>query len=470
MKINITKRDIIWSYIGTILSMGSNFLMLPMIIFYMNDSMVGLWYVFASIGTIATLFDFGFSVTFARNITYCWSGANKLKKEDVEFIENKEPDYLLMKQVIDTCRLIYFIISLIALVLLLTVGTIYINNISKTINGNQHMIAWFIYAFATFINLYYGYFASFLRGVGAIKEVNKNTIIARILQIILTFFLLFYGMGIIGISIAYLAYGIVFRALGKYEFYDYQKIGENLSKVIYNFNFQKSKELFYIVWHNAWRDGIISISNYLSIQASTLICAMYLSLADTGNYSIGVQISMAIAVVAGILYSTYQPALQETYISANRGQMQIIMSRIVTGFVILFLVCFLGVVMIGVPILKYIKPDINLSLSMLFWLSMYQFILKFRDCYTSYFSCTNRIIYVTAFVLSSLLCILLSIIFIGKLNFGIQGLIAAQIISQIVYNVWYWPYKAHKELAISFFDLLKIGFSDLSYNIRRILS
>lgn len=179
---------------------------------------------------------------------------------------------------------------------------------------------------------------------------------------------------------------------------------------------------------------------------------------------------MAIAVVAGILYSTYQPALQETYISANRGQMQIIMSRIVTGFVILFLVCFLGVVMIGVPILKYIKPDINLSLSMLFWLSMYQFILKFRDCYTSYFSCTNRIIYVTAFVLSSLLCILLSIIFIGKLNFGIQGLIAAQIISQIVYNVWYWPYKAHKELAISFFDLLKIGFSDLSYNIRRILS
>ena len=70
--------------------MGSNFLMLPMIIFYMNDSMVGLWYVFASIGTIATLFDFGFSVTFARNITYCWSGANKLKKEDVEFIENKE--------------------------------------------------------------------------------------------------------------------------------------------------------------------------------------------------------------------------------------------------------------------------------------------------------------------------------------------------------------------------------------------
>ena len=47
--------------------------------------------------------------------------------------------------------------------------------------------------------------------------------------------------------------------------------------------------------------------------------------------------------------------------------------------------------------------------------------------------------------------VLLSIIFIGKLNFGIQGLIAAQIISQIVYNVWYWPYKAHKEISNIFF-------------------
>ena len=55
-------------------------------------------YIFASIGAIATLFDMGFAVTFARNITYCWSGAKQLKKEDVVFVENSEPDYYLMKK------------------------------------------------------------------------------------------------------------------------------------------------------------------------------------------------------------------------------------------------------------------------------------------------------------------------------------------------------------------------------------
>lgn len=66
MSINLSKVDIIWSYVGTILSMSANVLMLPVIVYYLDSDMLGLWYVFASIGGIAVLFDFGFGVTFAR--------------------------------------------------------------------------------------------------------------------------------------------------------------------------------------------------------------------------------------------------------------------------------------------------------------------------------------------------------------------------------------------------------------------
>ena len=71
MKVRISKKDVIWSYIGTLMSMGANLLLLPFLMYFLSDEMLGLWYVFASIGAIATLFDMGFSVTFARNITYC---------------------------------------------------------------------------------------------------------------------------------------------------------------------------------------------------------------------------------------------------------------------------------------------------------------------------------------------------------------------------------------------------------------
>ena len=126
MKIKLSSKDIVWSYIGTIISMGANLLMLPFLMYFLDEDMLGMWYIYASIGAIATLFDMGFSVTFARNITYCWSGAKQLKKENVEFVTDSEPDFYMMKQVLTTCQIIYGILAGAAFILLLSFGTWYI--------------------------------------------------------------------------------------------------------------------------------------------------------------------------------------------------------------------------------------------------------------------------------------------------------------------------------------------------------
>ena len=457
MKINLSKQDILWSYIGTILSMGANLLMLPFLMIFLDENTLGLWYVFASIGAIATLFDFGFGVTFARNVTYAWAGARELKKEGAELAINREPDYRLMKKVLKTCKIIYGIIAGSALLLLLTLGTGYVIFVSREINGYTYIIAWIIYAVAVFLNLYYGYYASFLRGVGNVAQANKNTVWARLLQIILMVVLLFMKFGLIGACVAYLAYGTLFRLLGKHYFYKYKGIGENLSKVKYEPSGDEIKEMISIVWHNAWRDGAISLCNYCCNQVSTLICSAYLSLAETGTYSIGVQIASAIATIAGTLYNTYQPELQVAYISADKDKMRKTMSMIVVSFVYLFFLGTASFCVIGIPFLKLIKPSAVVSIPILIGLCVYQFILKYRNCYTSYFSCTNRIIYVGGFTISAILCVGLSFVAIGPLNMGIWGLISAQIISQAVYNLWKWPSLGHKELGLSIKDMIYIG-------------
>lgn len=437
--------------------MGANLLMLPFLMIFLDENTLGLWYVFASIGAIATLFDFGFGVTFARNVTYAWAGARELKKEGAELAINSEPDYRLMKKVLKTCKIIYGIIAGSALLLLLTLGTGYVIFVSREINGYTYIIAWIIYAVAVFLNLYYGYYASFLRGVGNVAQANKNTVWARLLQIILMVVLLFMKFGLIGACVAYLAYGTLFRLLGKHYFYKYKGIGENLSKVKYEPSGDEIKEMISIVWHNAWRDGAISLCNYCCNQVSTLICSAYLSLAETGTYSIGVQIASAIATIAGTLYNTYQPELQVAYISADKDKMRKTMSMIVVSFVYLFFLGTASFCVIGIPFLKLIKPSAVVSIPILIGLCVYQFILKYRNCYTSYFSCTNRIIYVGGFTISAILCVGLSFVAIGPLNMGIWGLISAQIISQAVYNLWKWPSLGHKELGLSIKDMIYIG-------------
>lgn len=466
MKINLMKKDIIWSYIGTILSMGANLLMLPFLMYFLTDDMLGLWYIFTSIGAIATLFDFGFGVTFARNITYAWAGVRELKREGVTFAYNSEPDYKLMKRVLSTCKVIYGLIASIALFLLLSLGTGYIVYVSREISGNTHIISWVIYSIAVFLNLYYGYYTSFLRGVGDVAQANKNTVWARLVQIILMVLLLIMGCGLIGACVAYLAYGTLFRLLGKYYFYKYKEIGQKLDKIEERPSRIEIKEMFHIVWHNAWRDGAISVCNYLCNQASTLICSAYLSLTETGVYSIGVQIASAIATIAGTLYNTYQPELQAAYITYNKDKLRKTMSMIVTSFGYLFLFGTIGFCTVGIPLFKLIKPSAVVSIPVLLGLCLYQFVLKYRNCYTSYFSCTNRIIYLNGFMVSAVLCVGLSFLAIRIFDLGVWGLILAQIISQAVYNMWYWPIKAHKELELSLKEMIVIGMKESCRMIR----
>ena len=469
MEVKLSKKDVLWSYIGTILSMGANLVMLPVIIYYLNVDMLGLWYVFVSIGAIAVLFDFGFGVTFARNITYCWSGAEELKKEDVIYTDNHEPDFLLMKRVLKACKTIYLRISSVALLLLLTAGLAYVIYISHNLKGYEHLIAWVVYSVAVFLNLYYGYYASFLRGVGAVGEANKNMVIARSAQIIITIVLLMLGLGIVGVCIAYLAYGTFFRVLGKWKFYRYQHIGERLSEVKTPITREDVQPLVVVVWHNAWRDGVISLSNYLSNQATVIICSLYLTLAETGIYSIGVQIGMAIAAISGTFYMASQPQLQSAYITHDLEKTRRTMSVIVVSLFLLFTLGVIGFVMVFLPLLRIVKPEAVVSVPVLLGLCAYQLILQFRNCYTSYFSCSNRILYVKAFIISAVLCIILAILFTGYLQMGVWGLICAQILCQISYNIWYWPILAHREMQLSSSEMIRLGYIEIRKQVVRLI-
>lgn len=467
MKIRISKKDIIWSYTGTIMSMGSNFVMLPFIIYYLSGNMLGLWYLFASIGGIATLFDFGFSVTLARNITYCWSGAKTLKKENVEFIHDRTTDFRLLKEILYTCKCIYFLIAILGYFLILLLGTPYILKISNGLNLSTVLLSWFIYATAVFMNLYYGYYISFLMGVGAVVEANKNTIIARIIQILLTLLLLFWGWGLLGVCVAYLTYGTLLRISGKYKFYKYKGIGDKLDQVKDKISILNVLSLFKLIWHSAWRDGIISICEYLCNQATTIICAAYLTLAETGAYSLGVQLAVAISTIASTLCLTYRSTLQEAYLNMNKKKMRKTISIMVMSYTYLFLLAVMAVSMFGLNFLRLIKPEAIIGLPFFLCMCLYQFMLKFRNCYTTYFSCTNRILYLRAFVISTLFGVILSIFTMKICRLGMFGLIISQIISQGIYNFWIWTYRTHKELEFNFFDLINIGTHEIISGISK---
>ena len=467
MAIKLTNRDVIWSYMGTVVSLGVYALALPLAMVFLDADMFGMWSVFISLGSLTTLFDFGFSVTFARNITYCWSGANDLLPESIDEVVHEGPNFALMKQVLTTCKLVYLAISGVALALMLTVGTAYIAHIGAGLPGNEHIIAWVIYAVSIFLSIYYGYYTAFLRGVGAVGTASRDTVLARLLLLVCLVGLLWAGFGIIGASASYLVYGIVFRLLCKRDFYRYQDIGRNLDAVVAKVPKGRVRELFGIVWHNAWREGLISLSGFIATQATVIICSLVLTLSETGIYSLSVQIATAVAHIAATLYLAYQPALQERNAANDRPGIQRIMAVIVASTLWIAIGTTVLVLVIGLPILAFIKPDAYIDPLVVTALCFYHLLLRIRDCYASYFSCSNRIPYVTGYCAAAFASIALSYIAAGTLGLGVWGLVGAQIVSQASWNAWIWPLRGDREMGVTFVALVRQGTVDIVRMVRQ---
>ena len=176
-RINITKKDIIWNYAGSILNLGMSLFILPVILTMLPSNDIGIWFVFSSISGLISLIDFGFSPSISRSVTCAWCGAVDIKKDGLATLSvNSDPNYSLLKSLAMACKKIYLLMSIIAGIILFTAGTYYINKlILRNENSNEYyMLSWIIYAVSIVTNLFFSYWPSFLKGIGAIDVYKRQ--------------------------------------------------------------------------------------------------------------------------------------------------------------------------------------------------------------------------------------------------------------------------------------------------------
>ena len=96
---NIGKQDFVWTLFATFFKIGAGVLLFPFILKMLPAETVGVWTIFTTIAQLTFIFDFGFNTSFARNISYVFSGVGSLKKEGYELVESScidKIDYTLL--------------------------------------------------------------------------------------------------------------------------------------------------------------------------------------------------------------------------------------------------------------------------------------------------------------------------------------------------------------------------------------
>lgn len=458
--ISISHKDIWWSYFARFFNIAAGVIILPMILRMLSAQEIGMNYLMLAIGSMVTLFDFGFSPQFGRNITYILSGAKELKREGIELsFSDTEIDYNLLGKMIYLARYVYQRLSLIIFILMLSVGSLYIFKITKGFtNIDNSLLIWIIFCISTYFNIYFSYYTSLLSGKGLIKENSQAIIFSRLAYIIISVTLLLLGSGLLGVVIAAFVSPFINRFISYKYFFT-----KEIKKKIEGFRYSKYEvyEVFRVIWHNSKKLGIVLICAFVTTRLGLFFAGLFLHLEVIAAYGLMIQLVEILASVSGTLFEIYQPRFASLRVKGDITTLVKEFSFSMNIFYLLFLTGACVLLLFGSKFLEII--DSNTSLPQIEFVALYIFVIlleRNHSYYATLITTRNDIPFVKPSIITSIFVLLGYFFSLKYTSYGVLGLIFIQGLGNIAYSDWKWPLVVLKEFNINFLSILNLGFKE----------
>jgi O-antigen/teichoic acid export membrane protein len=469
MSISISKKDVIWSYLAQFFSLASGIIILPMVLRMLSEEEVGMNYLMLTIGSLVALFDFGFSSQFSRNITYIYSGVKELKKEDIDIADSTgEIDYRLLATMISTAKLVYRILAIFVLVLMLTLGSLYIYYVTDGFNNvNNSFLTWVIYSISTFFNIYYLYYNSLLIGSGLIMESRKALVFSRFVYIILAFLFLYVDWGLLGLSLANLIYPFVNRFLS-YSFFFTKDLKYKLSSI--DITKDERINLFKTIWYNSKKLGLVFIGAYAISKLSLFLAGLFLSLPEVASYGLMIQLVGVISTISTTLFNAYNPIFSSLRVNQVQDKLIRDFAFTMNIYYVLFIVGSFFLVLIVPHLLQSINSNIALPDTYILILFCLIMLLEGNhSCFATMITTKNKIPFVESSLIAGSAIAIGSYLALACTSWGILGLVLVQCLVQVVYANWKWPYEVCKEFKINFLSFIFIGLRESITKTKKIV-
>ena len=444
---NIGKRDLIWAMLATLFRIGSGVLLFPMVLSMLPSETVGVWTIFTSVTLITGILDFGFNQSFARNISYVFSGVRSLKRNGHEYVadaENEKIDYALLKNTIGAMRYFYSRMALTLFVFLAVGGTFYMYSLMQNYGGDvrEIYVAWAIVCIVNSYNLYTLYYDSLLSGRGLIKRKNQIVLIGNVAYLALAVVLLLCRLGLVAIVSAQLVSVLIIREMSRRSFYS-TDIKNGLSNVAEG----EYKSVLKAIVPNAVKLGLASVGGFLTFRLSTFVGPMYISLSDMASFGITLQLLSVVSSLALLYTNVYLPKVFQWRVENNITQVRRTFRLSMLLVFIAFISGGLLISLLGNWALDVLGSDTQLLAGgLLAFLVLHYYLETNMVNATEYLLAKNEVPFYKRYLVSGVVTVILLFVFVGYLGLGVWGIIAAPMISQSILQYWKWPYEVYKEL------------------------
>lgn len=460
MGVEITKKDVTWSYVAKLFQIGSGLVTLPLILRLLTKEEVGMNYLMLTVSSIVGLMDFGFSPQFGRNFTYVNSGARRLCREGVEEERGGSIDWHLLSVLISTARFVYRRLSVLALIVMLTFGTGYIWYLTEGFtNVNNSLYIWILYSFSTYFNIYFSYYSSLLTGSGMIRESSQAAILSKSAYLVFCTLFLLLGWGLFAVVAANFIAPFVQRYVS-YRAYFKPELKARLAEQ--TVTREDIRETFSVIWFNAKKLGINFIGAYAVNKMGMFIIGFFLPLATIGSYGLLTQLTTIVTGIANTMFVTYLPKVSNCRVTGDRPMLKRTISFSMVVGQIIMLAGALGIIFVAPYLLELIKSQTMLPSRLICVLYLVIVALELNHSeFASVISTENKIPYVVPSLVSGGVIVLLTFIALKFTTLGLLGVVLVQGIVQAAYNNWRWPLWVFRELDMSISEFYGTGFDSI---------
>ena len=442
---HIGTREIAWSYAGTAFMIGAGVLLLPFILHKMPQETVGIWNIFQTITFLVLLLDFGFRPTFARNISYIFSGVKSLQRNGVQHTDaNAEVDYGLLKGTLTAMQRFYRWIAIGVFAILATVGTAYFYYILQKYSGDHRdaMIAWILLIAINCYNLYTFYYDALLTGKGYVTRTQQINMLGQTVYVGLAIGLIYAGLGLTAIVASQLVSTVTRRVL------TYRVFFTPVMKVhLQDAEANEPKEILRALTPNAIKIGLTQFGGFMVNKSAILIGSAFLTLEEVACYGITMQVMDILARCATVFYQSFTPKLAQC-----RAENDILGLKryylLCTGSLLLvYLVGAVAWIFLGDWALTVIGSQTHFIPTTMLCVMLLISTLEHNHAVSAGFiMADNKIPFFIPSLVSGAATVLLLWIFLSPLHMGIWGLILAPGIAQLAYQNWKWPSVVIREL------------------------
>lgn len=437
---SVNKSTVAISYLTQIFQYGTSLFVLPVLLSYLDDKTLGVWYLFLSVSSLTYLLDFGFSGALSRNISFVFRGAKEIIKEgSPQMREDGTIDYYLLRSLLDTSKKTYLKIAIAIFVLLTTVGTVYILHATEEVEMDNKILIWLFFSFSTAFNYYYGYVNVFTRGRGMVSLSNNIIIVTKLTYVVFVFLLIFLDCGLWALVVANFMSAAVARLMGYRYFFD-----KNLKHELKQTEDKKSENLFPIIWYNAKRFGLASFTTFAFSQANVLLAGAFLSMSDVAKLGLALQLISVIVVGARVPFNTYYPKICALWVDDNKKEIKRIFFKCQFIGYLIWIVGFGVLIFGGNIVLELIHSKTSLpAAGVIVCYALFNLMeLTHGNC-SMLISSRNSVPFLMGAITACIGSLSLMFIFL-HLGMGLYSFPIAMCLSNLPYNSWKWVYEAYK--------------------------